>query len=289
MGSAIAWGNGMKHSSQGRLVAVIICVHSGVALAHWKRALDSLRSQTLTSQRWLVFIDGYVDDSYIDSLAEEPRPIGGMFILNSEKSVGLAEGLNRLIDKALEDAAVEFVARMDSDDVSLPLRFEAQCRFLEAHTDVGVLGTACEEFDEDTGSRLLKVLPEHHEDLLSFMTVRSPFIHPTVMFRRKVLESGARYNGALRLMQDYDLWARLALAGVRFANLPFPHLLFRTSEAALARRRGLRRAVREVGMRWSYARATGRLSLVVVGKLLAFGLLRCSPAVVTRLAYRRLR
>jgi hypothetical protein len=279
----------MRTNDSNSTIAVVMCVHGAVPPAVWRSALTSLTNQKDVTVRLFVFLDGPVGRAHRAHLHECESAFLSVTMIESPVSVGLAAGLNALIDAALSLDDVGFVARMDADDISLSHRFRRQLAFLASHPDVGIVGSACLEFDEFVDQDVLKVLPERHEELLRFMTTRSPFVHPTVMFRRSTLETGQRYDPSLRLMQDYDLWVRLAYAGVRFANISEPLLRFRTSDAAFVRRRGIRRARREVLMRWNYAVRTRQLTAVVAGKLIGFGVLRCMPVWLARLAYRFLR
>ena len=101
-----------------------------------------------------------------------------------------------------------------------------------------------------------KELPCDFDRLRKFALMRSPLVHPSVMFRRSVFEDGLRYDKNLKVMQDYDLWTRLILDGYELANIPEYLLWFRMSEDFFKRRTGFKRAISEIQMRIAYARAS---------------------------------
>ncbi|WP_255297197.1 glycosyltransferase [Proteus vulgaris] len=133
---------------------------------------------------YLLFLhlDGEINNNilnYLYELEKNNKIILSKSILNQ----GLPTSLNYLIDKALSDKRIKFIARMDSDDISLPERLSKQVRYLESHPTIDVLGTACEEFGSSF-SLEKKSLPSHHDELVKYSVCRCPFIHPTVMFLR---------------------------------------------------------------------------------------------------------
>lgn len=265
-------------------------VHAGAEVAHLTEALCSLREQTYPNIRLFVYCDGplspehervlsiYLNlDTNCDILIRDPR------------SLGLPTGLNCLIDKAIQQPEIEYFARMDADDISLPERIRLQVEFLQQHADVSIVGTWCIEFTKPGVPMFHKKLPTSDEEVKKFMLFRSPLIHPTVMFRRAVFEEGHRYDAKLTMMQDYELWSRLVIAGHRISNIPEFLLWYRMAEGFFSRRTGSRRAATEVQMRIQYARQAGMLRPLNYLKYSSFFLVRISPVWLKRLAYRHLR
>jgi hypothetical protein len=122
-----------------------------------------------------------------------------------------------------------------------------------------------------------------------FMLYRSPLAHPSVMFRRGVFERGHRYDTRLLIMQDYDLWMRLILAGEVISNVTEFLLWFRMAPGFFERRSGLTRAWGEVRLRFHYARRSRQLGPLHLMKLAALFTIRLMPSLLKRLAYRHLR
>ena len=117
------------------------------------------------------------------------------------------------------------IARMDGDDVCHPRRLQAQQAFLAANPDIGLLACNFRHFPRQ-GLRVGMLSYEKwqnsldtHEAVLRDLFVESPFVHPSVMFRKADVERVGGYRD-MGWAEDYDLWLRLAVAGTLFARLP---------------------------------------------------------------------
>lgn len=199
--------------------------------AYLAQALDSILCQSFSSFEFIVIDDASTDDT-ADILADYARRESRIHLLSNQKNMGLAWSLNR----GLKQANGRYIARMDADDISLPLRLEKQISFMEEHPRVGVLGTAVEIIDSAglvIGQRIYPPDPIVIRWRLAF---ENPLSHPTVMIRRSLLQD-TPYNSDLNTAQDYDLWCRLGLR-TGFANLPQPLLRFRKHDANLTYKRG---------------------------------------------------
>jgi glycosyltransferase involved in cell wall biosynthesis len=176
-------------------------------------AIESVLNQTFARFELLIINDGSTDRSQdiINQFAQKDsrvRPI-------QQPNMGIVKTLNR----GIELAATELVARHDADDLSLPARFERQVDFLKANPDCVLVGTAAEVFSNAGAHR--QVFPFcFHEQICDAFLFGNTFVHGSVMFRRKaVIETGlySKSSGA-RHIEDFDLWARLARKH-RVANL----------------------------------------------------------------------
>lgn len=138
---------------------------------------------------------------------------------------GLVEALNR----GLKEARGRYVARMDADDISLPLRLERQVAYLDAHPSAGLVAPWAAVVDEG-GIELGRILlPPRHEDLMRCLLLRNPIKHGSVMVRAETLGRVGRYRSDYGANEDYDLWRRIA----RHAELAgLPEVLYRYREHA---------------------------------------------------------
>ncbi len=174
-----------------------------------RTAIDSILNQTFTNFEFLIINDGSTNNAEDVILSYNDERIK---YIKNEKNLGLIATLN----KGLDIAQGEYIARFDSDDISLPERLAKQCEFLDKNADIGVLGTQYESFpkkrvsDAETDSKKIK------EALL----VQSNQIgHPTVMFRKKLLdENNIRYDKNALYVEDYKIWLDL-IDKTEFANL----------------------------------------------------------------------
>lgn len=192
-------------------VSVVMSVYNA---ARWLReAVQSVLDQTLRELELIV-----VDDGSTDGTPAILQAVGdGRLRAVRQSRAGLTVSLNR----GLRLASGPLLARLDADDVALPERLARQVAFLDAHPEVGVLGTACLETDES--GRVLGTYrpPVTDAEIRRALIRRNPFVHSSVMMRRDVLEPAGFYDEALAVAQDYELWLRLSRL-TRMANLGEP-------------------------------------------------------------------
>jgi glycosyltransferase EpsE len=177
------------------------------------KAIDSILNQTYSDFEFIICDDASVDNSY-RILKEYAKNDNRIILLKNETNLGLAATLNR----CLEIANGEYIARMDDDDISLPERFEKQVEFLEKNLDYTILGGAINLYNE-TGIFGKRVVEKNPSKIRIFKG--SAFIHPTVMIRKSALKEVKGYTVAdyTRRTEDYDLWCKLTFAGYKGYNL----------------------------------------------------------------------
>jgi glycosyltransferase involved in cell wall biosynthesis len=267
-------------------LSVIMSVYDGVKADELVEAVDSILRQTLSDFEFLIMKDAVEREDllkYLNQLAQRDSRV--KLFGNSQRS-GNAHSLNRLV----EQASGEFLARMDADDISLPERFERQCRYLDQHPNVDLIGTFAREVDSQGHTLFDKRLPVGAAEIRRFMSKRDPFVHPTVMFRRSFFAQHGLYSESpqYRLLEDTELWARALAAQCEGANIPEFLFHFRASPAMYKRRRGVALAWNEVVLRLKYCWRSG-LPWYYLAFPLMVGILRVSPPAITEFAYRRLR
>ena len=271
-------------------VAVILAVTGKDDAEHFKLALSSINNQDYDFIKLFVYCDGplsaYSERVLQDFIGNSARH---NVVIRGDVQMGLAFGLNRLIDSVLRDSDVKFVARMDADDFSMPHRLSTQVLFLLNNPRTAVVGSWCVESRDMSKPNFHKELPCDFDRLRKFALMRSPLVHPSVMFRRSVFEDGLRYDKNLKVMQDYDLWTRLILDGYELANIPEYLLWFRVSEDFFKRRTGFKRAISEIQMRIAYARASRLLEVKHVFLYSTLFILRIAPSFLKRFGYSKFR
>jgi glycosyltransferase involved in cell wall biosynthesis len=203
-------------------VSVVLPVYN--ARATLRRAVKSILRQGFKDFELLLIDDESTDGSLesIESLAD-PRIV----IIKNGPKHGLVPSLNR----GLDAARGEYIARMDADDISLPWRFAAQVRAMDKEPELCVCGAQIIKF-KSSGVFKPVVLPRSDKAIKVFQLFSTCFAHPSVMIRKSVLDRwNIRYNEG-SISEDYRLWVDLMDKG-RFANLGIPALLYRLSEANL--------------------------------------------------------
>lgn len=208
-----------------------------------EKALESLFKQTLLMDEIVLVKDGVLScelNTIIDNYVKKyPNLIK---VVTLEKNVGLGKALNF----GLEYCSNEIVARMDTDDICYPDRFERQIHFLKQNQEISVVGGSIQEFNERIGDlNQIRRLPFTNKELLAFSKYRNPLNHPTVMFKKSHILSVGSYQDML-FFEDYYLWVRLLKKGYMLANIQEPILHFRVGNDMIGRRKGLKYALLEM-------------------------------------------
>jgi glycosyltransferase involved in cell wall biosynthesis len=189
-------------------VSVLMSVHNG---APWvSRAVASVLDQTERDLELVVIDDGSTDatPALLAAIAD-PR----LRVYRQART-----GLTRALNRALGLSSAALVARLDADDTARPERLARQRAHLDAHPEVGVLGTAARELDE-AGREVRVLRPPTDDAALRRALIRAnPFVHSSMMMRRALLVQAGGYDESLAVAQDYELWMRLAVV-TRLANL----------------------------------------------------------------------
>lgn len=182
-------------------ISVIMGVYNGERYVG--EAIESILSQSYDDFEFII-----VDDCSTDRTNEiiksynDPR----IKIIRLERNHGLAYALNI----AAKESKGKYIARMDSDDISLNERFERQILFFSKNQDVSVLGTSYYEIDSSGEIIGEKKFPSDDKDIKSVMIKINPFFHASIMMKKESLEESGFYNGSLRMLEDYDLWIRMS-------------------------------------------------------------------------------
>ncbi len=180
-------------------ISIIMPVYN--AEAYLNEAIDSILNQTFSDFEFIIIDDGSADRSADIVRAYSDERI--RFYVN-EGNMGIAATLNRGL--ALADG--EYIARMDSDDISMVMRFEKQVSFMEEHPEVAVCATGIRLFGSQSGERTFS---KSHDQLKIDLIFACCFAHPTVMMRRRVLmEEGYQYEQTFNKMEDYALWLKIS-------------------------------------------------------------------------------
>lgn len=266
--------------------AVVMSVYAKDSPERFRAAMNSILAQSYQGHHVFLMVDGPVSVE----LAATIRDVvdSRVFVTWGMHQRGLADSMNVLIDHVLK-GPYEFIARMDSDDVSETERLRRQTEFLRTNGSIDIVGTFCQEIDDEGELLFLKRLPTSDAALKRRMLARCPFIHPTVVFRRRVFEGGIRYSSGSHLTEDMFLWVDCAKAGFVFGNVPEPLLRYRVDARFYERRSGIRKAVSEYRAKRYIATQLGAEGVgSVVWPLLAFGL-RLLPTPLLRLCYQLFR
>lgn len=215
-------------------ISVLMSVYRSDKPTYFDRALQSVWSdQTLKPDEVVLVEDGPLNKELYEVIGKWKSIIGDkLIVLKNEQNIGLTKSLN----KGIKVATGDYIARMDSDDISLPDRFRLQVDYLDAHQDIAVVGGALQEFDSENDNLNIRHYPLTPDDVLAFMHKGSPLAHPTVMIRKNIFDRGLSYDERFRTSQDIALWFDVLVNGYRIANLEEVTIKFRRDGDVFKRR-----------------------------------------------------
>lgn len=197
-----------------------------------REAVDSILAQTFRDFEFLIIDDCSTNESveYLNTLTD-PR----IRIIRNETNMGITKSLNI----GFREAKGKYIARMDSDDISFPQRFEKQLAFMESHPDVIVCGAYPILFSDELSAGKQWEVKTEIKDMDSYrvkMLFRNPGpAHPTAFFNREMLaRHHISYDEELVYAQDYGMWRTVSRYG-RVYNLPEALLFRRMSENQISK------------------------------------------------------
>ena len=266
--------------------SVLLSVYHKEKSDYLDEALRSIANQSRKPDEIVLVEDGKLTEELYAQIDSWQERLGSVLrIVKLDENVGLGEALNLGLDVCQYD----WVARMDTDDIALPSRFEKQLDFIQRQPDIDILGSwICEfESDPDKCDQIRKV-PSAHQEIAHFAKYRNPLNHMTVIFKKEAVLDAGGYQ-PMPGFEDYYLWMRMLGAGKRFANLPEVLVKARAGQEMIRRRQGLGYALEEWQLQkaayalgfWSDAELVRNIFVRVLPRLL--------PPSITQKVYNALR
>lgn len=168
-------------------------------------AIESILNQTFKDFEFIIIDDCSTDNTSKISLRYAKKDKRIKYFRN-EKNVGCTSSLNN----GLKHYKGNYVARMDSDDISDRNRFKEQIKAIEKYDVVGSNIVFIDEQGNKIGKR------KYSNNIDKVIRIESPLAHPTVMFKSKLLEKTGTYNEEYDAAQDYELWIKFYLENAKF-------------------------------------------------------------------------
>lgn len=214
------------------LVSVVMSVYNG---RHYlPAAIESILNQTYPNFEFIIIDDGS-NDGAETMLAEYARQNSGRItLLRNPQNIGYTRSLNR----GLQEARGNYIARQDADDISEPTRLAEQVTFMEAHPQVGLVGTMVQLIDAEDRPLDFEYFPPAYDNatIQERLLVGNCLCHGSVMMRRHCLAQTGFYDVSLEPSEDYDLWLRLGEVA-DIANLQKPLYRYRYHAGSVSGRR----------------------------------------------------
>ena len=230
--------------------SVLMSVYRKENPSYLEKSIESMLKQTAEPSDFVLVCDGPLTeelDAVVEKVKEE-RP--DLFQIIRLPQCG---GLGNALNTGIKYCRYDLIARMDSDDISLPDRCQKQLKCLEDSKTDMVSGTLLEFEGDISRIRSRRVLPETSGEIRRFARRRNPFNHPCIMYRKKAVEDAGGYRHC-PWFEDYDLWTRMLMNGSEGYNLQEPLLYMRAGDGMYSRRGGLEYAKKAVVFRYRLMR-----------------------------------
>ena len=224
------------------MFSVLISVYNKENSLSLRQSLTSVFRQKLPPTEVVLLKDGPLTEELDKVIAEYVMRYPELKIV----SLPVNQGLGKALNEGLKHCSYDLVARMDTDDIAKPDRFEKQIRVFQEHPELDVVGAWIDEFEETTSNIIsTRKLPEVHDDICQFAKKRNPENRPVIMFRKQAVLAAGGYQH-FPLFEDYYLWIRMLQNGAKFYNIQESLLYFRFSPAMFKRRGGLKYVTTEL-------------------------------------------
>jgi len=253
---------------------------------YFDRAIKSIwDEQTIKPSEIILVQDGKLSDELYQVIAKWKERLVDIFeTISLEQNVGLGDALNIGLDKC----SYELVARMDTDDIALPDRFEKQLKVFE-NSNVDICSSWISEFDNDENKIIsYRKLPKNHHEIVIFMKKRNAINHPAVMYKKSVVLKSGGYKKMI-WFEDYYLWARMILSGAKFYNIQEALVKMRAGYGQLERRSGYNYAIAEIKfLQELYHQGFFNIKELIIGIAIRFTV-RVIPKFLVKKIYQKLR
>ena len=215
-------------------VSVLMSIYIKEKPEHLRQCFDSIIYNSILPNEIVIVKDGPLTEEleavlseYIDSYNELLK------IVKIEHNVGLGNALK----EGMQHCSNEIIARMDTDDICAPNRFEKQLDCFDNMPDLSIVGSNISEFINSIDNIVSRrIVPENHTEICEYLKKRCPFNHMTVMFKKSEVEKAGGYLD-WHYNEDSYLWVRMYLTGAQFYNIQ-EDLVFARIDDSTFRRRG---------------------------------------------------
>lgn len=178
------------------------------------KAIESILHQTYTNWELLICDDSN-NAKTIDAIDQLANADSRVKIIRKNERMGFVNALN----EGLSNAKGELIARMDGDDVAIETRLEKQVAFAATYPDISLFGGniyIINDQGEIVSERHYETSPHKIQRMFMY---RSPFAHPTIMFRRNIIDRGLLYDTRFKRAEDVEFYLRLYKSGYQFGNI----------------------------------------------------------------------
>lgn len=231
------------------LISVIMSAYNSE-----KFIADSIKSiSNQTYDNWeLILINDCSTDHTSQIVSQFMDSDSRIKIINNSENYGLTKSLNI----GIANSNGEYIARLDSDDLAESSRFEKQVNYLSNYPEVGLVGSGAYLIDSSSNKVGSMNVISRQSSINKFLIHLNPFIHSSLMFRKKALDDAGYYREKFRYSQDYDLVLRLC-EKYRSSNIAEPLIRWRVSDGSLTmKHHTLQRIYADIAIAFAIERRT---------------------------------
>lgn len=258
------------------VISILMCVYN-TPLTYLKNACDSILGQTYENIEFVIVDDASSDHGVIEYLGALNSKESKVRLFKNEVNLGLTKSLN----VGLQNCNGKYIARMDSDDISVPERLEKQAEYLNEYEDVALVGSNIivfgEEIDEKDTSDDENLFSDPEAYRIQSLFRHSGPAHPTFMFRSEFLhDNGIRYREDILKAQDYGIMADILRAGGTIRKLDEPLLRYRVHKGQITETSETEQKLYQCRVSYDYIRSV--FPCLTDDECVAASLLGCSVA-----------
>lgn len=248
------------------------------------QSLNSIFSQTLLPYEVVLVKDGSLSNELETVIDFYQKKYSNLKVIPLSTNQGLGKALN----EGLKHCSYDLVARMDTDDIAKPDRFDKQLEIFHKYKEIDVVGSWIDEFEGDvTHISSIRKLPEFHAEIYQFTKKRSPVNHPVVMFKKSAVIAAGGYMH-FPFFEDYYLWVRMLINGAKFYNIQESLLYFRSSSDMFKRRGGWNYAINEYKLQREFKKIGFINNMEFLRNLLVRFISRMLPNKLRSLLYKNI-
>lgn len=218
--------------------SVLMSVYFKESPENLTESIESMISQTIKFSEFVLVADGPLTNELNSIIEAYENKIGNFRVIRLEKNVGLGPALK----KGVLSCKYDWIARADSDDISVKNRIEMQFNRIAENPKIDFIGSHHIEFIDNiknTKTYSYKKLPVTYEEILKYSKNRNPFSHSVMLMKKSAVIASGNYR-EYHLVEDYDLWLRMIRKGYYCENIDAYLSYVRVSKDLYKRRGGLK-------------------------------------------------
>lgn len=221
--------------------SVLMSCYGGDNPKELEEAIDSVFKSTINPTELVLVMDGPLNTKLKEVIRSAVSKYPTIKQIPIDQNVGLGEALRI----GLNNCTNNLVARMDSDDLNLPNRFEQQLNEFSKNKDLSVCGMQIEEFSNNDSRIFIRRVPKTQNEIIKFSKLRNPFNHVTVMLNKEHILKIGSYE-PVPLFEDYFLWMKCLNANYQVINIDNVGVKVRAGLSMTSRRKGFSYTKKEI-------------------------------------------